>query len=244
MDLFHMLLMILVLFISYQLIVRFLSKVLRRRVQVIDPAIFSKVLDSRFRRALQPPENVVIRSGVREGMIALDLGCGAGTFTVPLARFVGREGKVLAMDINPAFLEELKRKLDSPQHSDVRNTIDVILASAHDLPLADGSVDICLMVTVLQEIPDRVRALREVFRVLKPGGILAVTEFLIDPDYALKSTTVRLRRDRFLVEDIAGSFWDYTVKFRKPDHTRHGVEERKVIKPRTGNHKRYVHAIK
>ena len=53
-------------------------------------------------------------------------------------------------------------------------------------------------------------------RVLKPGGILAVTEFLIDPDYPFISTTIRLGEEvGFVVEAAEGNWWNYTVRFRK-----------------------------
>ena len=73
------------------------------------------------------------------------------------------------------------------------------------------------MVTVLQEMPDRNRALQETIRVLKPGGILAVTEFLPDPDYPLKSTTIKIGREAgFILDEASGSFWNYTVRFKRP----------------------------
>jgi len=65
--------------------------------------------------------------------------------------------------------------------------------------------------------PDRSRALQQVRRVLKPGGILAVTEWLPDPDYPWKSTTIKMGREAGLVLDEApGNIWHYTVRFRKP----------------------------
>jgi len=65
-------------------------------------------------------------------------------------------------------------------------------SGAYDLPFVEGSLDLVCMVNVLPEIPDRGKALREVRRVLTPGGILAITEFLPDPDYPLPSTTIKL----------------------------------------------------
>ncbi len=189
----------------------------RRRIQTRDPAVLLRLLDSRVRLALQPPEVVVDRSGVGEGMAVLDLGCGVGTLTIPLARAVGPAGMVYAVDLNGRSLEVLRRKLERPENSDVRGRIETLRASATDLPLKDGSIDACVAVAVIQEIPDRVRALREVWRVLRPGGTLAVFEVLLDPDYALRSTTVRLGEEAgFEVDAVLGNFWSYTVRFSKP----------------------------
>jgi ubiquinone/menaquinone biosynthesis C-methylase UbiE len=73
------------------------------------------------------------------------------------------------------------------------------------------------MITVLQEIPDRLKALKEVMRVLKPKGILAVTEFLPDPDYPLKKTTKRIVTSAgFSIDKENGDLWNYTIRFKVP----------------------------
>jgi SAM-dependent methyltransferase len=70
--------------------------------------------------------------------------------------------------------------------------------------------------TVLQEIPDQQKALAEVWRVLKPNGIFAVTEVMADPDYPLKRTTIRIGENAgFTVDQFLGNLWEYTICFRK-----------------------------
>ena len=180
------------------------------------PAFIGRFLDSPTRRWLQPPDKVIERSGIKPGMIVLDLGCGSGAFTMPVARVVGEGGKVYAVDIQPAMLQQLERKLAKAENQDIRN-IELKQASAYDLPFEDDTVDLIYMVAVLQEIPDRGGALREIRRVLKPGGILAVTELLPDPDYPLRSTTLNIcQREGFVVDDNLGNLWTYTVRFKKP----------------------------
>ncbi len=169
-----------------------------------------------MRRWLQPPDKLIERSGIRRGMPVLDLGCGSGAFTTFVARAVGKRGKVYAVDIQPAMLQQLERKLAEAENQDIRN-IELKQASAYDLPFEDGAVDLVYMVTVLPEIPDRGKALREIRRVLKPGGLLAVTEFLPDPDYPLRSTTIKIcQREGFVLDDNVGNLWNYTVRFKKP----------------------------
>lgn len=146
----------------------------------------------------------------------MDLGCGGGAFTTSVARAVGMQGRVYAVDIQSKMLEQLERKLARSENQDITN-IEIRQASAYDLPLEYEIVDLVYMVAVLPEIPDRGRALREVRRVLRLGGILAITELLPDPDYPRRSTTVKLcRREGFAVDANFGNLWNYTVRFRKP----------------------------
>jgi ubiquinone/menaquinone biosynthesis C-methylase UbiE len=179
------------------------------------PAFMGRLLDSNFRRWRQPPEQLIERSGIKRGMTVLDLGCGSGAFTTSVARAVGKRGKVYAVDIQPKMLKQLEGKLARPKNQDIKN-VELKQASAYKLPFKDGTLDLVYMVTVLPEIPDAGRALREVRRVLKPGGILAVSELLPDPDYPLRSTTIKLcQREGFVLEASLGNLWNYTVRFRK-----------------------------
>jgi len=199
-------------FFLYQVLIR----IIRKSYHFPAPAFIGRFLDSNHRRRLQPPGKIIERSGIKQGITVLDLGCGSGAFTPFVARMVGETGKVYAVDIQPAMLKQLERKLARPENQDIKN-IEPKQASAYDLPFEDGAVDLVYMVTVLQEIPDRSRALREISRVLKPGGILAVTEFLPDPDYPWRSTVIKIcQREGFILDANLGNLWNYTVRFKKP----------------------------
>ncbi|MFC2065763.1 class I SAM-dependent methyltransferase [Chloroflexota bacterium] len=192
-----------------------LSRVVRKLHPHPAPAFIGRFLDSGFRRWLQPPDKVIERSGIKQGMTVMELGCGSGAFTTFVARVVGEQGKVYAVDIQPAMLRQLERKLSRPENQDITN-IELRQSSAYDLPFEDESLDLVYMITVLPEIPDPGKALREVRRVLKPGGILAITELLPDPDYPLRSTTVKLcQREGFILDASMGNLWNYTVRLRK-----------------------------
>jgi ubiquinone/menaquinone biosynthesis C-methylase UbiE len=193
-----------------------LAKVVRKLFRFPAPAFIGRLLDSGYRRRIQPPEQLIERSGIRKGMHVLDLGCGSGAFTPFIARVVGQKGRVYALDIQADMLKQLEKKLSKPENNDIKN-IKLIEGNAYELPFEDGSIDLVNMVTVLQEIPDRNRALRQVKRVLKPGGFLAVTELFPDPDYPWKSTTVKLGSGAgFVVDKVSGNFFNYTVRFKKP----------------------------
>jgi len=199
-------------FFLYQVLVR----IIRRFYHFPAPAFIGRGLDSDLRRWMQPPDKIIERSGIRPGMTVMDLGCGSGAFTLFVARVVGEQGRVYATDIQPAMLRQLERKLARPENQGIRD-IELKQASAYELPFPDVSFDLVYMVTVLQEIPDKGRALREIKRVLKPGGILAVSEFLPDPDYPWRSTTIRMgERHGFILDAALGNLWNYTVRFRKP----------------------------
>lgn len=199
-------------FILFQIVVRIFAKLFHFPA----PAFIGRFLDSNFRRRMQPPDKVIQRSGIKEGMRVLEVGCGSGAFTTFIARAVGEKRKVYALDIEEKMLEQLKNKLLKPENKDIKN-IELVHKSAYELPFDDNSLDLVCMITVLQEIPDRNRALKEIKRVLKPGGILAVTELLIDPDYPLKSTTIKTaEKVGFVLDNVLGNFFNYTVRLKKP----------------------------
>ena len=193
-----------------------LAKLVRKMYHFPAPAFIGRLLDSGYRRRIQPPEQLIERSGIKRGMHVLDLGCGSGAFTPFIARTVGEKGKVYALDIQADMLKQLENKLSRPENRDIKN-IKLIEGNAYELPFEDESLDVVNMVTVLQEIPDRNRALREVRRVLKRGGLFAVTELFPDPDYPWKSTTIKLGSGAgFVVDKVSGNFFNYTVRFEKP----------------------------
>ena len=122
------------------------------------------------------------------GQTVLEVGPGPGVFTVPVARAIGPTGRLVAIDLQPAFLARTRAKVAAAGLTNV--TLEV--ADAQALPLADQTFDLVFFVAVLGEIPHKGRALAEAHRVTKPEGHLVVTELLPDPDYLLPGTGRRL----------------------------------------------------
>ncbi len=143
------------------------------------PYAWRWMLDNLPRRVIQPVRSTVDSFHVAKGHTVLELGPGSGYFSVEVARRVGPEGRLVCVDIQPKMIDALRRRL---LREGVANVMPMV-GNALALPLAARSVDRAFLVTVLGEVPDRPRTLAELRRVLKPGGILSVTETLPDPDY-------------------------------------------------------------
>jgi ubiquinone/menaquinone biosynthesis C-methylase UbiE len=156
---------------------------------------------------------IVERLEVRPGMAILDLGCGPGRLTIPIAREVGPAGKVVAMDIQSGMLQRAQEKARAANLTN----IEFLQAGAGEGKLGRDRFDRSLLVTVLGEIPDRERALREIFDALKPGGLLSVTEIIFDPHFQSRQTVARLARSvGFRETTFHGNRIAFTLNFEKP----------------------------
>jgi len=147
------------------------------------------------------------------GMIVLDVGCGPGRLTIPVAHKVGPPGKVVAMDIQAGMLSKTQVKA---QRENLTN-ITYLQAGIGENKLEHNTFDRVLLVTVLGEIPNRELALKEIFNTLKPGGILSVTEIIFDPHFQRRSTVRRLAgRVGFREKKIFGNCIAFTINLEKP----------------------------
>lgn len=111
---------------------------------------------------------------LRPGLDLLDVGCGPGTITVDLARRVA-PGRVIGLDRAPDVLAQARAHATEESTS-----VDLSVGDVYQLPFPDRSFDVVHAHQVLQHLSDPVRALIEMRRVLRPGGIVAVR----DGDYA------------------------------------------------------------
>ena len=123
--------------------------------------------------ALWPdPEGVVRSLGVEPGMVVVDLCCGDGYFTAPLARIVG--GEVYGVDIDPAMLEQTRAELERTGTT----VLDLICVDARDLPeLLPGKVDYVLIANTFHGVPEKTAMARAVASVLNPSGQFAIVNW-------------------------------------------------------------------
>lgn len=112
---------------------------------------------------------------IRHGDTVLDIGGGSGTDAIIASRLAGPQGKVLALDITPAMREKLTITL---AEAGIDN-VTPLEGQAESIPLPDASVDVVISNGVLNLVPDKRRAIAEIFRVLRPGGGLQIADIVI-----------------------------------------------------------------
>ena len=115
---------------------------------------------------------------IREGDAVLDIGCGAGVDTILAGKMVGPLGKAVGVDMVPEMVERAKENLGM---TDLEN-VAFMKASAEELPFANDDFDVVISNGVFNLIPDKLKALAEVCRVLKPGGRLMVADQVLAGD--------------------------------------------------------------
>jgi ubiquinone/menaquinone biosynthesis C-methylase UbiE len=128
------------------------------------------------------------RLALSPGLHVLDVGCGSGRLSIPIARLVLPGGEVVGVDIQEGMLWMARERA---QKSGLAN-LTFRRAGAGEGLLEPGRYDRALMVTVLGEIPRQAEALHEVRNALKPGGFFSITEFLPDLHYQPVGTVRRL----------------------------------------------------
>ena len=168
---------------------------------------------------VEAPHPLITRARLREilepkpGERVLEVGPGTGYYTLDAAEWVKPDGEVEVLDLQQEMLDHTMRRAGERGLANVSPT----RSDATSMPYEDGSFDAAFLVTVLGEIPDQDAAIRELARVLKPGGCLVVGELIGDPHY-VRLGPLRLRASGagLTYERRVGNALGYFVRFTKP----------------------------
>ncbi|MFP4655666.1 MAG: class I SAM-dependent methyltransferase [Methanohalobium sp.] len=129
------------------------------------------VLDNRIRKIIHKPEQV-LDGYIKPGQIVMDFGCGSGTYTIPMAKMVDENGKVIAVDFQKKMLEILEKKSNK---EGIKSRIKIHQNKPDKIGISE-KVDFALAFYVIHELPSIDNFFREMIDIAKPGGKLLVIE--------------------------------------------------------------------
>ena len=133
--------------------------------------IMASLMESRFRYRFFEPMKIIQGADICPGENVLEVGCGTGYFTIPVARFMGDKGSLTAIDILPTSIETVTQKV---QIANLRN-VRVFKCDALNIQLESESMDAIILFGVIPApmLPMN-KLLPEMHRILKPGGKMSV----------------------------------------------------------------------
>jgi ubiquinone/menaquinone biosynthesis C-methylase UbiE len=164
-----------------------------------------------LRNLFLSPNELIRRLALQPGMFVLEVGPGPGYFSLPVARFL-EKGKLVLADIQPEMLQKAKKRLEKRA---VRNA-DYLVCNGEKFNLPDNYFERIFMVTVLGEVENKDIYVAEFYRMLKPGGILSVSEQAGDPDkLTIEETKELALLYSFTFSELFGNTKNYTINFIK-----------------------------
>ncbi|WP_136800019.1 class I SAM-dependent methyltransferase [Desulfosediminicola ganghwensis] len=164
-----------------------------------------------FRNLFLSPKKLIQRLDISGDQNILEIGPGPGYFSSHVAKKL-ESGRLVLIDIQQEMLDMSKKRLDKKGITNV----DYKLTDGYCLDLESNLFDRVFMVTVLGEVDNKDTYLKEIYRVLKEGGILSISELVGDPDkISVEDLKSLVAKYGFTVFQVFGNKYNYTINFRK-----------------------------
>jgi ubiquinone/menaquinone biosynthesis C-methylase UbiE len=167
---------------------------------------------------VEAPHPIISRERLRAvlrpepGERVLEIGVGTGYYSLDIAAWLAPGGHLELFDLQQEFLDHVMR---GAAERGLENLVPT-QGDATDLPYEDASVDAVVLTAVLGEIPDSLAALREIRRVLRPGGRLVVGELFGDPHFTTRASLERMGDEAELrLEERSGNWFGYFARLAR-----------------------------
>ena len=164
-----------------------------------------------LRNLILSPKKLIKRLGLKEDDHVMELGSGPGYFSASVANSIPK-GMLTLCDIQEEMLELSKKRMKKKQVHNVK----YYLCNGIDFKFKDGEFDCIFMVTVLGEIENKQIYINEFQRLIRPGGLLSISEQAGDADKLSITEIKNLFKDtEFIFEKVYGSKANFTINFKR-----------------------------
>lgn len=164
-----------------------------------------------FRNMVLSAEKLISRLEITDNHCVLEVGPGPGYFSIPVAQKL-KSGKLYIADIQPEMLEYAQKRLRKER---IRN-VEYSLCNGSSFDFESNFFDIIFLVTVIGEVENKEAYISEFNRMLKPDGVVSITELAGDPDkMTIEQLTALFKKHNFFLDEWFGSKRNFTLNFKK-----------------------------